>query len=105
MEVLSYVKNTPAIALIPILFIAFGAGGLIGALLWAYSEDEWTDAMTIAIAIVSCLVLVCGIIWASKISPNVYIFARITDEKSFTEMVKDYEFIEEVAGIYKLRLK
>lgn len=104
MEILNYTKDVPAIVLIPLLFIILGACALIWAFIWAYTESEW-DGTTIATAIISCIVLVFGIVWISTIKENVYVFARMTDEKAFTEMVKDYDFIEEVAGIYKLRLK
>ena len=103
MEVLSYVKDTPAIAAFPAALIVIGILVIAAAICWIYYEERSTYAI-VAIAI-GAIMVIGGIKWACSIPNDIYVYARMTDEKSFTEMVKDYDFIEEVAGIYKLRLK
>ena len=103
MEVLSYVKDTPAIVAFPAALIIIGILIVAVAICWICSVECSTYAI-VAIAI-GAIMVIGGIKWACSIPDDIYVYARMTDEKSFTEMVKDYDFIEEVAGIYKLRLK
>lgn len=103
MEILSYVKELPPIIILPVICLSISIIGIVGAICWAI-EEGW-EPYIIATLAISAITFIGCIIWICNIHEDVFIFARMTDEKSFTEMIKNYDFIEEVAGIYKLRLK
>ena len=103
MEVLNYVKEIPPITILPIIFLAISIVVIIGVICWVI-EEGWEPDI-IAILAISAVIFIGCIIWICNIHEDVFIYARMTDEKAFTEMIKDYDFVEEVAGIYKLRLK
>ena len=103
MEVLNYVKDVPSIVVLPIIFLFVSAVAIFGVITWVIDEG-WEPGIIAALA-VSIMVFIGCIIWICNVHEDIFVYARMTDEKAFTEMVKDYDFVEEVAGIYKLRLK
>lgn len=104
MEIFYYEASYPSIMALPIAFIIIGLG-LMGTMiaLWL-CDEEWDTPMVVGV-ILGVILLISGIIWSCNIEEDVYVYGRVNENQSFTEINDRYEYIEDVEGVYKFRVK
>ncbi len=104
MEIFYYETSYPSIMALPLVFIIVGLGLLVVVIALLLCDEEWDTPMIVSV-ILGAILLIGGIIWSCNIEKDIYVYGRVKDNQSFTEINDRYEYIEDVEGVYKFRVK